>query len=112
MKKRNSVLLIFMLVAFFSDVQAQTLSQLSGKIVDERDAPIPGASIRLLNTAKAALSDSRGEFTLRNVESGSYTVQISAVGFATTTTQTAVNAATVQQTFVLPGTNRVLEQVV
>ncbi len=56
---------------------------LSGKITDEGFVAITGATIHLLNTEFAAISNKEGRFEIKNLPAGKYTVEISAVGFAT-----------------------------
>lgn len=110
--KQKCVLLIFVLTATVLHLHAQTLRTLTGKVVDEKGVPVTGASVRLLNTDKVNISKSTGEFLLENIALGKYTLQASAVGFATVTQETSVNDASSQLTIVLPGTTRQLDEVV
>jgi iron complex outermembrane receptor protein len=88
------------------------LRELKGKVVDENAAPVSGASVRLLNTNKAGLSNTAGEFSLENVAAGRYTLQVSAVGFATVTQEATVDNNNASLTVALPGTARQLDEVV
>ncbi len=55
----------------------------TGKITDERSAPVKSASVHLLNTNKGTVSDESGNFILQNISTGSYIIEFSAVGYAT-----------------------------
>ncbi|WP_210463907.1 TonB-dependent receptor [Rufibacter roseolus] len=64
---------------------AQRLGSFRGSVQSRNSAGIPGANVRLLNTNLSTVSDAQGQFLLNNVPAGHYTVQVSAVGFATLT---------------------------
>lgn len=110
--KQKCVLLIFVLAATFFHVQAQPARVLKGTVVDEKNIPVPGAFVRLLNTDKAGVSNKAGEFSLENIAVGKYTLEVSAVGFATVTQEASVDNAAGSLTIALPGTARQLDEVV
>jgi iron complex outermembrane receptor protein len=56
---------------------------LSGTIGDVSSRAIPRASINILNTNLGAVTDSEGRFSIASVPPGQYTLQISAIGYAT-----------------------------
>ncbi|UOR06776.1 TonB-dependent receptor [Hymenobacter aerilatus] len=56
--------------------------QLTGKVVDEREQPLPGATIRLSPMLLATQSDENGAFLFSALPAGAYTVQVSLVGYA------------------------------
>src|SRR6185436_3233732 len=56
---------------------------IQGNIKDERSSPVSYASVYLLNSNFFAVSDTSGNFTIRNIREGNYTIVVSAVGFAT-----------------------------
>ncbi|OEK08328.1 ferrichrome-iron receptor [Flavivirga aquatica] len=61
-------------------------SKVSGKIVDEKNAPIPGANIIITNKAsekKGASTDFEGNFSLQLDESGTYNLKVTFIGFKT-----------------------------
>jgi len=64
-------------------VQAQTLikSSIKGKVSDEQSEGIPFATIRLLPVNKTVATDQQGNYQLLDLSPGSYTIQISVVGF-------------------------------
>ena len=56
---------------------------LSGTIGDASSRAIPRASINILNTNLGAVTDAEGRFSIASVPPGQYTLQISAIGYAT-----------------------------
>ena len=56
---------------------------LSGTIGDVSSRAIPRASINILNTNLGAVTDAEGRFSIASVPPGQYTLQISAIGYAT-----------------------------
>lgn len=58
-----------------------------GKIVDESDLPVPGATIMILQATDSTLaqfgsSDQQGNFTIKNVAKGDYLINVSFLGHA------------------------------
>lgn len=84
---------------------AATTTALSGLVVDASGAVIPGADIKVKNNATgeqySAVTGSRGEFTIPALNSGTYTVTVSLMGFKTAVVNDAVVSAAV------PGSVRV-----
>ena len=78
-KKIYSALVLTFAYFFIYGQQATV----SGKITDQKLNPVAGASIYLLNTNKFTISDTAGNFSLKNIAPGNYTFSISAVGYAT-----------------------------
>jgi iron complex outermembrane receptor protein len=68
------------IVTIFS-AQAQSTGSVSGTITDIHSEAIPGASVHVLNTNFGAITDSGGNFTIQ-APAGTYSVQITAVGYA------------------------------
>ena len=63
-------------------VWAQETGVLSGKVNNTNVEPISGATIRVLNTNYGAVTNESGEFTIADLVKARYTLEISAVGFA------------------------------
>jgi len=83
--RKSSVVLIF--VSLFSPVfaQAQTAT-LSGKVIDQTGAVIPGAVVTATDAGgkqSTAKTDQEGSFHLNSLAAGTYTVSAGAKGFAT-----------------------------
>ncbi|HTI10878.1 MAG TPA: TonB-dependent receptor, partial [Puia sp.] len=62
---------------------------IKGKVITMDNKPAAGVTIQLRGTKKATLSEEDGSFTLGNLHSGTYEMEISLVGF-TTIRQTVV----------------------
>ncbi len=57
---------------------------LTGRVVDDKNAPVPGASIMVRGSKKTAVTDEQGQFTLKEVEPDAV-LTISSVGYYDTT---------------------------
>lgn len=86
---------IFTFLVLMASLSAwgQDRSTLAGKISDTNLNPIPGASVRLLNTIFGAATNEVGEFSIPDIISASYTVEISAVGYATVSREVDLRTA-------------------
>jgi TonB-linked SusC/RagA family outer membrane protein len=85
MKKTYLNKYVFLLVfALFATVSAfaQT-GNISGKVVDEANQPLPGASVTIKGTQKSAGTDANGIFVLRGVSGGTVTLQVTFIGYVT-----------------------------
>ena len=71
-----------LLVLASLSVVGQEMGVLSGKISDTNVEPIPGATVRLLNTNIGTTTDDAGEFSIPDLVKAKYTLEISAVGYA------------------------------
>ena len=62
-------------------------AQVTGKVTDGKNAPLPGASVLLLNAtdsslAKGNVSNPDGTFRLDGVNGGNYLLRVTMIGFA------------------------------
>lgn len=78
--KRRSILSTLALFITIFCLQAQS-NKFEGYILNEFSQPYSGANIRLSPTDTYTYSDSTGYFAFKNVESNSYTLTITAVGY-------------------------------
>ncbi|MBO9153527.1 TonB-dependent receptor domain-containing protein [Chitinophaga sp. GCM10012297] len=60
----------------------QRPGRIAGKIIDDRGAPLPGASVKIIQTRQAALSGIDGSYNF-NIVPGSYTIEVSYISFQT-----------------------------
>ena len=60
----------------------QQSGRIAGKVIDDRGEPLPGASIKLIQTGEVTQSRVDGSYTL-NVAAGSYTLELSYISFQT-----------------------------
>lgn len=70
--------MLFFFCLFTSFAQTKTFT---GKVVDETNQPLPGASIRIKETGSSVLSSVSGEFQIQNPKLNSLTITVSFVGY-------------------------------
>lgn len=87
--KENTILIMPLNTA------AQKAIDVNGKIVDENNNPLPGASIQVKGKTQTALSDANGNFTLRNVDENDMLV-ISYIGYAAREVRAAAQLGTLR----------------
>ncbi|GGA93901.1 TonB-dependent receptor [Puia dinghuensis] len=87
------------ILALLLTITANAQSRILGTITDEISKPIAGASIHLLNTEITTVSDSAGGFTIQHLTDGRYTLQLSAIGYATLATNIDIAAGDNRQSF-------------
>lgn len=85
----NTILKFVTLSVFFTlllsvTAYSQTTGSIGGTVVDENNKPLMGATVRVQERAGlGAETDESGDFTILNVDVGTYTVEIRYVGYAT-----------------------------
>jgi hypothetical protein len=75
----RKLLLLFILSSLFSIVNGQTV--ITGKVTDNKNNPVVGASITIKNSYDGAVSDSAGKFRFSTTEKGEQLLTISGVGY-------------------------------
>ena len=81
---------------------------LSGKITDKQNLPLPGATIRVKNSNKATVSDENGNFQLNDIEAGT-TITVSFTGFVS---QDVLVTSNKKLTVILQDNEQMLSEVV
>ena len=76
--------LVFFLLTFVISYSQQK-DNLEGRITDADNKAIANASISLLNTGKSVLSDEEGNFILKSITTGHYSIEVTAIGYASIT---------------------------
>ena len=76
----------FNFILFFLLICSSALSQITGKLSDEKGTPVGFANVSLINIATnklsaAAITDSAGKFSITSPTPGSYFVRFTAIGF-------------------------------
>ncbi|OJU53981.1 MAG: hypothetical protein BGN96_17850 [Bacteroidales bacterium 45-6] len=79
----------------------QNTSSIRGKIMDEKtNKPVPFATIRLsqipndtTHTTEGAMSDDNGNFSINQLKNGSYTLQVTSVGYKTAVRRVDITSA-------------------
>lgn len=78
--KKSSQLKLALL--FLSFLPALVNAQLAGKVVNENNDPLPGASVVIKGTTQGTTTDAAGIFTLSQVPKIPFTVTVSSVNYA------------------------------
>lgn len=93
MKKIALMLLVQLLGLFvFANPNDPTGSlQVSGRVTDEKGNPLIGATVALENTMQGTTTNLDGQFSLRSLKPGSYTITISFVGYEKKTVEMNVD---------------------
>lgn len=86
--------------------------KLTGSVKDNKNTTVQGVSISLLNTSHSTLTNRQGQFVLENVFPGTYTLSVSAIGFATQSQQVTVNNSTGDLLITLQPVTTQLDEVV
>jgi len=84
----------FVLFAFVSICSAQTNGVLSGKIVDAEthNEPLLMASVSLKNTAWKTQTNFNGNFEIKAITPGAYTLEVAFLGYETIAIPVAIKA--------------------
>ncbi|GAA3991958.1 TonB-dependent receptor [Mucilaginibacter dorajii] len=61
-------------------LQAQTMGNLSGKVTMVDGSPLASASVSIIGTTKATLTDENGNYSFNNLDAGSYTIKVQVLG--------------------------------
>jgi len=88
--KNTGVLLMFLILvmgtftgAVFS-YPVDATGSIEGKLLDaETKAPLIGANVSVMNTRRGAVTDSEGNFVIRNIPVGGYSLKFSYIGYET-----------------------------
>lgn len=97
-------LLALVLLLVHSVSIAQQGLSISGKVQTENGASPEGGVVRILQSSYLAPISAKGDYTFSNLTSGTYTLQVNAVGFETATATVTLSGASQQQNFSLkPG---------
>lgn len=72
--------IIFFLVFFHLTAAAQDYGSLKGKVTDEFDKPLRGATVRLEPDGHSTETDAKGNFSFNKIFTGNYNITVSMVG--------------------------------
>ncbi len=85
---KKIILLVLLFVG--STAVAQRSSTITGKVTDAASSPISGVTVRLLNTNIGAATDESGTFSISGIADGKYTLQATAIGYASIRSEVTV----------------------
>ncbi len=103
MKKIFSVAVIVLFcISAFATGNVAAGWRLTGKVVDENNHSLVGASIQLVHTFKGNFTNEEGFYEIKGLKSGIYTLQVSFIGYAEFRVDVQVNADAVQDVKLTP----------
>ena len=81
------IIYIFLFICIAITAAAQQKLAIKGNVIDKgKREPVSFASVAIYGTVLGAVTDSIGNFTIKNVTPGIYRLQVSAVGYNTVLT--------------------------
>jgi len=92
MRTKKIVLLLILSILFIKvnatnkiveKINGKITNKISGKITDSNNQPLPGATIYIASLDKGTVTDKNGEYTLKNIPNGKFTIQVSFIGYNT-----------------------------
>ena len=112
MKKVN--MLIVAVFALLTGISAQPATgSIKGKVTTADNKPAEGVTILVKSTVKNAVADNSGNFEIKNIQPGSYTLAVSLVGYKDAEQEVTVeNGKATTVSFQLTLSNRELNEVV
>ncbi|HXJ67424.1 MAG TPA: TonB-dependent receptor, partial [Verrucomicrobiae bacterium] len=76
-----------------SGAWAGTTGRIAGRVLDAKKQPLPGVTVAMIGVQLGAITDEKGQFTILNIPSGTYSVRAGLLGYrAITTTNILVSA--------------------
>ncbi len=84
--KKAKILVPFLILLLTATMQSQNLFSLTGKVFDENNNPLPGATVKVLNTQFATATDVSGAYSFE-IPKGKYHIEVSFIGYASTVKQ-------------------------
>lgn len=80
--KLSSLMLLIILALNINSLQANNHQHdVIGNIQNETGEPVIGATVRIVNTVTGAVTDKSGNFILKNIPHGKYTLLITSIGY-------------------------------
>lgn len=94
-------------------INGQNNSGIKGRILDESNQPLPGATIAITNIKTGASTDFNGYYELLNLPSGKHTIKISFIGYTTLQKEITISNNLQPLNFSLkPQTNKLKEVII
>ncbi len=95
----KKAILTFLLSAIGFTIFAQV--KISGTVKDNRNRPLRGASISLVNSYDGATTDSMGNFLIKSTEKGAFVVEAKSLGYKTVTQSITLEKEPIILNFIL-----------
>jgi len=107
----KKLLLCFLLLSSLT-IWAQEKGKVIGKISLSDNSPAENVSVALKGTAHGAVTNMQGQFEIKNIKPGTYSIRVSAVGIKTVEETITVTNGTVTKNFMLTESQEQLNEVV
>ncbi|MCX6252970.1 MAG: TonB-dependent receptor [Bacteroidia bacterium] len=104
------ILIVCVLIIFYHSSNAQ--NKIVGKITDQNNLPLPGATIFISDMNKGTISDKNGHYQLINIPNGKNRIQFSFVGFANRIETVELNGESIELNILLKQTAVEADEVV
>ena len=104
---KKNIFFLFLFVSILTNAQTFTLK---GKVVDENNESLSGATVLVKETNKGTATDFDGKFSL-NLTKGEYTIQVSFIGYKTNIQVVTIVNQDVELNYFLTSDENVLEEV-
>src|SRR6478752_1170412 len=75
---------LLLLLLIFTGLKAGAQVKISGRVLDNKNKPVPGASIAIKDSYDGATTDSSGNFSFVTTEKGAKTFEVTIVGYRPT----------------------------
>ncbi|TWR24308.1 TonB-dependent receptor [Mucilaginibacter achroorhodeus] len=102
---------LFAVLLLSQAIHAQSGS-ISGKVVDENNAPLPGATVLISGTTIAGAADANGNYKIAGVKAGSYTLTASFIGYTSQPKTVTVGAGALTVNFNMQPSSKSLNEIV
>jgi len=106
----RKILLLVSLI--FSSAIIANAQSIKGQIADKNGNALAGASIQLKNSFKSVIANSDGQFEIKKIKAGTYTVFVSFVGYENLTKQVEIANEDIKLDLVMEESNNLTEEVV
>ena len=89
--KKCVVLLLYVFIASLTYAQSGSIT---GKVLDETNQPLPGASVKIKGETRGTSTDINGVFRLSGLSDGSITIVVAFIGYHPLEKTISLNGAT------------------
>ncbi|WP_394774355.1 TonB-dependent receptor [Flavobacterium sp.] len=109
----GTLLLMFCLFSLPNNLFAQNQNTITGKVLDDSGATVPGANVSIKETGKSTVTDENGGYSFSNIDAGTYTIVATNVGYKTFEKKVAIKEGeSLEANLLLEGESQSLNEVV
>lgn len=80
MKLKKTIALVLGVVLFSMNLYGQN-GTITGTVVDRNNVPLPGMTVSILGSGRMVSTDGKGYFQIANVRPGTFSIQVSSLGY-------------------------------